>query len=62
MSHQEADSALGYTSCSVAYKTHKIVLACPFRAGEVYARVDSGIGSSYQKGGGAATGSAAETE
>lgn len=37
-------------------------LSRPFRAGEVYARVDSGIGSPYQKGGGAAAGSTEETE
>lgn len=26
MLNQEADSALGYTSCNVAYKTHRITL------------------------------------
>lgn len=37
-------------------------LCCPFRAAEVCTGVDSGIGSSYQKGGGAAAGCVEETE
>lgn len=53
MSHQEADGALGYTSCQHGLRDSQNHLSGPFGAGEVYAGVDSGIGGPYQRGGGA---------